>query len=273
MFSYLLVPFAFALGVAPLLRWKQNKFNALKNKLLLIGLLSIVITASWLYSSYDVVSSMTFIAVLLAVWVTISTIFDVVERATKQTSLIVGLKQFTNSYWAMVSGHFGFACVVMSVALTSAYSVERDVRMMPGETVTLNEYVYRFDGIKEIVGANYTGHAAMVSIHKEGEKVTKLYAEKRLYNVGMQFMTEAAIDASLGRDLYVALGEQLNNGAWALRIYHKPYIRWMWLGGLIMSFAGLLILLDKRYRGTSKVPQKHKDSNNASQPVASGEVS
>jgi len=273
MFSYLLVPFAFALGVAPLLRWKQNKFNALKNKLAIIAVISLTITVSWLYSSYDSVKTITFLAVLLAVWITVSTLFDIVEKATKQASILIGFKQFTNSYWAMVTGHFGFACVIMSVALTSAYSVERDVRMHPGEQITLNEYEYHFDGIKEIVGANYTGHAAVVSIHKEGEKVSELHAEKRLYNVGMQFMTEAAIDASLGRDLYVALGEQLNDGAWALRIYHKPYIRWMWLGGLIMAFAGLLILFDKRYRGASKALQKQDEKNIASQPIASGEAS
>ena len=81
--------------------------------------------------------------------------------------------------------------------------------------------------------------------------MTVLHAEKRRYDIGMQFMTEAAVDAGFTRDLYLALGEQLSQGAWSLRIYHKPYVRWMWLGGILISLAGFLVLGDKRYRQKS----------------------
>ncbi len=253
MFGILYIPFAFLLGIGPLLRWKQNKFSILKNKLAVAAMLSLFISVTWLYSSYEHVAISTLIAVLLAFWIIISTLLDIINKALQGSSLVQGLSKLTNSYWAMVSGHIGFAFVIIGVALTSAYSVERDVRLKPGESVTLNEYLYRFDGVKEIVGPNYTGHAGVVTVFKNDEQVTQLLAEKRLYNVGMQFMTEAAIDATLGRDLYLALGEQLSNNAWSLRIYHKPLIRWMWLGGIIMAFAGLLVLLDKRYRNKRTV--------------------
>jgi cytochrome c-type biogenesis protein CcmF len=148
----------------------------------------------------------------------------------------------------MVLGHIGIAFVIASVTLTSAYSVERSVSMKPGETASLNEYTYRFEGVKEIRGPNYSGHAGVVTVLKENKTVTSLYAEKRMYDIGMQFMTEAAIDDGFFRDLYLALGEQLSGGAWSLRIYHKPYVRWMWLGGILISLAGFMVVADKRYR-------------------------
>ncbi|MGB1293738.1 MAG: cytochrome c-type biogenesis CcmF C-terminal domain-containing protein, partial [Pseudoalteromonas sp.] len=139
---------------------------------------------------------------------------------------------------------------------TSAYSVERDVSMKPLEVVSLNQYDYRFEGVKDIRGPNYSGHAGVVTVLKDGDKVARLYAEKRQYDIGMQFMTEAAIDAGFTRDLYLALGEQLSNGGWSLRIYHKPYVRWMWLGGILISLAGFMILGDKRYRSSKKRDSK-----------------
>ncbi|KZN65158.1 heme lyase subunit CcmF [Pseudoalteromonas luteoviolacea CPMOR-1] len=248
MFAILIVPFALLLGIAPMLRWKQNKLSPLAKKWLVNVALSLVATAAWLFSSYEQVSALTFMATALAVWIVFSTIADLLQKVSLQASVSEGFKRLGLSYWAMVFGHIGLAFVVASVTLTSAYSVERAVAMKPGDIATLNEYQYRFDGVKEIRGPNYSGHAGVVTVLKNDELVTELYAEKRLYDIGMQFMTEAAIDDGFFRDLYLALGEQMSQGAWSLRIYHKPYVRWMWLGGILISLAGFIVLADKRYR-------------------------
>ncbi|MEI5638226.1 MULTISPECIES: heme lyase CcmF/NrfE family subunit [unclassified Pseudoalteromonas] len=248
MFAILIVPFAILMGLAPMLRWKQNKLPPLAQKWGVLIAVSLVITAAWLYPSYEVVTPLTFIATALAVWIVVATAFDLFNKVTVQPDIGTGFKKLGLSYWAMVLGHVGIAFVIASVTLTSAYSVERDVSMKPGDIATLNEYQYRFEGVKEIRGPNYGGHAGVVTVLKEGKKVTELYAEKRRYDIGMQFMTEAAIDDGFFRDLYLALGEQLSQGAWSLRIYHKPYVRWMWLGGLLISLAGFVVLADKRYR-------------------------
>mgnify|MGYP001033220681 FL=1 len=251
MFAILLVPFAILMGIGPLLRWKQNKWSMLQNKLALSAIVSIVATAAWLYSSYDVIAPLTFIATALAVWIFVTTLVDLAAKVTIHKTLAEGFKRLGLSYWAMVLGHVGLAFVIAGVTLTSAYSVERDVSMKPGDKVALNEYQYRFDGVKSIRGANYSGHAGVVTVLKNDKQVTVLHAEKRRYDIGMQFMTEAAVDAGFTRDLYLALGEQLSQGAWSLRIYHKPYVRWMWLGGILISIAGFLVLGDKRYRQKS----------------------
>ncbi|MBQ4837055.1 MULTISPECIES: heme lyase CcmF/NrfE family subunit [Pseudoalteromonas] len=248
MFSIIIVPFALLLGIAPMLRWKQNKLSAMAKKWLVTIGLSLVATAAWLFSSYDMVSGLTFVATALAVWIVFATVADLLQKVSLQSSITEGFKRLGLSYWAMVLGHVGLAFVIAGVTLTSAYSVERSVAMKPGDIATLNEYQYRFEGVKEIRGPNYSGYAGVVTVLKQENVVTELYAEKRLYDIGMQFMTEAAIDDGFFRDLYLALGEQMSRGAWSLRIYHKPYVRWMWLGGILISLAGFIVLADKRYR-------------------------
>ena len=250
MFSYLLVPFALLLGLAPMLRWKQNKWVNLTGKLFFALVGAAIITFSWLYSSYENVTFSTLIALFFAIWVMLTTAIDILDKLAGNVSF-KGIKKLGNSYWAMVMAHLGFSFVVMSVTLTSAYSVEKHVKVNPGEMVQLNEYEYRFDGVKAITGPNYKGYAGVVTVFKDGEQEARLYAEKRQYDIGMQVMTEAAVDAKLSRDLYLALGEQFNNGAWALRIYHKPFVRWMWLGGIFMALGGLLMICDRRYRRAS----------------------
>lgn len=255
MFAIILVPFAILMGIGPLLRWKQNKWGFLQNKMLLCAIASIAVTSAWLFLSYDVVAPLTLLATTLAVWIVVTTGVDLYVKATIQTSFSQGVKRLDLSYWAMVLGHVGIAFIIAGVTLTSAYSVERDVSMKPGEVVQLNQYQYRFEGVNTIRGANYSGHAGEVSVLKNDKLETILHAEKRRYDIGMQFMTEAAIDAGFTRDLYLALGEQLSNGGWSLRIYHKPFVRWMWIGGILVSLAGFLILGDKRYRSNKKREQ------------------
>ena len=121
------------------------------------------------------------------------------------------------------------------------------VRLAPGETITVNGYAFRFDGVKDHQGPNYVAQRGTLEVSHDGF-VEVLHPEKRIYRVQQNPMTEAAISGNAFRDLYVALGEPLDAGAWAVRIYHKPMIRWVWFGALMMAFGGLLSILDKRYR-------------------------
>ncbi|KJY96078.1 heme lyase CcmF/NrfE family subunit [Pseudoalteromonas ruthenica] len=248
MFSYLIVPFALLLGAAPLLRWKQNKFSQVARKYGLGLVLTLIVTPVWLYSSFDNVSALTLLATGLGVWVLIMSAQDLLLKVSQASSVATGIKRLGLSYWAMLLGHVGLALVVISVTLTSAYSTERDVRVEPGEQVALGGYEFRFDGVKAIRGPNYSGHAGVVTVFDGDEVEAVLHAEKRRYDIGMQFMTEAAVDPGFTRDLYLALGEQLSGNAWSLRLYHKPYVRVMWLGGILISLAGFVVLFDRRYR-------------------------
>ena len=159
--------------------------------------------------------------------------------------------------FGMVIAHLGMGIFVIGVTMTTVYSVERDVRLAPGEQYQINGYQFVFDGTDIISGPNYQAVQGRFKIFRDDKMITWLFPEKRTYLVQKNPMTEAAIDPGFTRDLYVALGEPLDTAdgtqAWAIRIYYKPFIRWIWLGALIMAIGGLSGALDKRYR-QSRVP-------------------
>jgi len=149
----------------------------------------------------------------------------------------------------MVLGHLGFACMILGTTLVSIESEERDLRMSPGEKVSVAEYNFDFIRLSSYQGANFDANQAEIKVtDMDGDEVAMLYPEKRIYISKGSPMTEAGIDAGLFRDLYIALGEPLESGAWAVRIQIKPFVRWIWLGAMIMAFGGLLAISDKRYR-------------------------
>jgi cytochrome c-type biogenesis protein CcmF len=152
----------------------------------------------------------------------------------------------------MVLGHTGIAVFIVGVTLTSIYSTEKDVRLTPGETYAMGGYEFEFLGVETTKGPNYTAYRGSVVARKDGEKIADMTPEKRIYLVQTMPMTEAAIDAGITRDLFVALGEDLGKGAWSLRLYHKPFVRWLWLGGVFMALGGGLAATDRRYRTLAK---------------------
>ena len=152
----------------------------------------------------------------------------------------------------MTLGHLGIAVFAVGVSLTSLYSIEKDLRMDVGETISLAGYEFTFGGVNRVNGPNYIADEGLMQVGKEGEAVATLRAQKRDYNSQMGIMTEAAIDAGLSRDIFFALGESLDANAWSMRIYHKPFVRWIWLGALFMALGGFVAVLDKRYRRVRK---------------------
>jgi cytochrome c-type biogenesis protein CcmF len=149
----------------------------------------------------------------------------------------------------MTTAHFGIAVFIVGVTLVSTYSEEKDIRLAPNESLHLAGYDFLFHGVKAAEGVNYTANQGHFTVTKNQELVAELHPQKRVYNASGMPMTEAGIDAGITRDLFVALGEPLgDDGAWALRIYYKPFVRWIWIGGLFMAFGGLLAVFDKRYR-------------------------
>jgi cytochrome c-type biogenesis protein CcmF len=148
----------------------------------------------------------------------------------------------------MLLAHCGVAVFIIGVTLVKGYEVERDVRMVPGDTVTLAGYAFRFEGVKDAMGPNYQAARGAVEVSRDGKVMARLAPEKRVYRVQQNAMTEAAIDSGVLRDLYVSLGEPLDGGAWSVRIYYKPFVAWIWAGAAIMALGGLLAVSDRRYR-------------------------
>jgi cytochrome c-type biogenesis protein CcmF len=135
----------------------------------------------------------------------------------------------------------------VGVSLTSLYSIEKDIRMEIGDSYTMEDYTFTFRGVDDVKGPNYTAKTGHLDVTHNGEFYMKMNPARRVYNVQTMPMTEAAIDAGLTRDLFVAIGEDLGGGAWSFRLYYKPFVRWLWLAGIFMMLGGLLAASDSRY--------------------------
>jgi cytochrome c-type biogenesis protein CcmF len=148
----------------------------------------------------------------------------------------------------MTVAHLGIAVFITGVTLVKGYETERDVRMAVGDTVTVGGYTFRFAGVRDAAGPNYRAVRGAVDVSRDGRPVRTLRPEKRIYNAQEMPMTEAAIASGVLGDLYVSLGDPVGDGAWTLRVYHKPFVTWIWGGCLLMALGGLLALSDRRYR-------------------------
>ncbi|WP_434662361.1 heme lyase CcmF/NrfE family subunit [Klebsiella sp. MISC125] len=241
MFSWLMAPFALLLGIGPLVRWGRDRPRKLQ-RLLIIAVgstLALSLLLPWLFESKVV--AMTVVGLAMACWVFVLAMAEVALRISRGAKM-------TLSYWGMVAGHVGVAVTVVGIAFSQNYSVERNVRMKAGDSIEIHNYRFIFREVKKVTGPNYRGGVAMIGVTRNGKAEAVLHAEKRFYNSTRSVMTEAAVDGGFTRDLYAALGEELDNGAWAVRLYYKPFIRWIWAGGLLMALGGLLCLCDPRYR-------------------------
>lgn len=234
------------LAVGVLVRWKDTPVKWLRGMLtpVLIGAVVLGFVASWVFGDFHWSVLAVF---LLAFWVSLAGVRDLLDKC-RHKGLIKGVRSLSSSYWGMQMAHLGIAVCAIGVVLVSHSSAERDLRLAPGESLELGGYVFVFEGAKHFEGPNFTSDKGTVRVLEDGEEVAVLHPEKRLYTVQQMPMTEAGIDAGFTRDLYVALGEPLENGAWAVRVHIKPYVRWIWLGGLMMGLGGLLAAFDPRYR-------------------------
>lgn len=252
-FNALFVPLTWllliAMGMGSNIRWKQDK-RPLLGVGIAIAASSIVLAAIIAYFTSP--SAMFNIGVTLAVsfWALLWMAVDFKDKTKNAPNLFNGLRQLRLSYWGQQTAHIGVLVAVIGIAFTSSLSIERDVAMGIGDTVNVQGYDFEVTEFFEIKGSNFDATQAQVVVSKDGREVAKLTPEKRTYIISTMPTTEAAIDPSLMRDVYVALGEPIADGSnqWALRIYVKPLIRWIWLGAIIMALGGLISMLDKRYR-------------------------
>ncbi len=256
-FIPLAVPLAFLVGVGALARWKQESGMALARKLILPLIISVAGGLALTLFTLPFFTWGATLGLVLAIWVFLTTALWVKE----QGGVAGSFKNISRAGWGMFFGHLGVAVFIVGLALTSIYSQEKDLRIEQGQSYQLGGYDFLFKGAERTRGPNYLADRGEVVISKDGKVVTRLYPEKRNYSSGMP-MTEAGIDAGLTRDLFVALGEPLGKeGAWSLRIYHKPFVRWIWLGGLLMALGGLLAALDKRYFRLARKARRDVQTN------------
>ena len=152
----------------------------------------------------------------------------------------------------MSIAHLGLGLFVFGVVIVSSFGIESDRSFRPGESISIAGYEYKLRGLKNVSGPNYTAIEAEIDISKNNQFLTQLRPQKRTYRVQQSPMTEAGISAAWNRDLFVALGEDLGDGSWSIRVQYKPMIRWIWLGCFVMALGGLIAITDKRYKKVVK---------------------
>src|SRR5688500_6290090 len=230
-FVPLMTPAVFLIGLGPLARWKQASLPELAVRLRWAFGVSVV-TALVMPFLMGERKLMVSFSLLMAFWVITSVIVSVIHRlrSTSKQGLFAKLAAQSRSYYGMHAAHLGIASFIIGVALVGGYETEKDVRMEIGDTVEVGGYTFRFNGAKKAPGPNYMSDIGNVDVLRDGKKINVLEPEKRTYNASGMPMTEAAIDTGILRDLYVALGEPLENGAWVVRVYHKPFVDWIWFG-------------------------------------------
>jgi len=256
-FVPLVAPLLVLIGIGPIAAWRRAdaamiwqrlRYAALGAVVLGVGLL-----ATWGIGYWGVA-----LAAALAGWVVASMFVALWSRlqAARRGGISTGaaLRRQPLGFYGMLTAHVGVAFLAMGAVGTTAFTVERDVRMVPGERQSLSGYAFEFQGVQPVDGPNYRSQMGTVNVFRNDRQIASMRPEKRLYLASREMMTEAGISAGFLRDLYVSLGEPTgDDGAWTMRLHVKPLVRWIWLGALLMALGGFLAVADRRYR-TAKVP-------------------
>jgi cytochrome c-type biogenesis protein CcmF len=247
LFTLLMIPVVLLLPFGPYLRWggKGEGLGTLKNVAVRAGLAAVACAVAAAFATGWELKAVAGTAA--AVWCGVGTLLYVVKRWREMPAG----RRYPAEMAGMLLAHFGVGVFLAGVLLTEALSVERDVRMAPGQTQSIGGYDFRFDGVHVADGPNWRGDQGTVTVMRDGREIAVMHPQKRTYTRG-QVQTESSIDPGVTRDLYVALGEPMDRndpeGAWALRLYHKPFVRWIWAGGLLMMLGGFFSAADRRFR-------------------------
>ncbi|MEJ8568534.1 heme lyase CcmF/NrfE family subunit [Elongatibacter sediminis] len=243
LFAWLLVPLVLAVPIGFNAFWRQDRLSRVLRKLRLPAVIAIAAAAAtaWYFEGVD---AWGIAGVAAALWIIASSLQWLIARARSAGGLE------GRGPAAMTLAHVGLGVFLIGAGLTNAISTEKHLRMSPGDHFEMAGYTFRFNGTRHVEGPNYVADEGNFTVLREDRQLTTLQPQKRRYLQGNQVMTEAAIDPGLTRDLYVSLGEPLDDQGrdWAVRVYHKPFVRFIWLGALMMAAGGLLAASDRRYR-------------------------
>ena len=245
LFMLLMAPLVLLLPFGPLTRWQREQASRPIAMLLPWAGLALGIGVAAFFmapqGAWKVAAG-----VVGATWVFTGTLRFVWTRV-RGNNAAQG-RRFTPEMLGMTLAHIGIAVFLVGVLLTEGLSQQRELALKPGETVELGRNAFRFEGVERLRGPNYIADRATVQVLRDGVPRLTLHPEKRNYASGGQVMTEAAIDAGWTRDLYVAISEPLGDGAWAVRVHVKPFVRWIWGGALLMALGGFITATDRRFR-------------------------
>ena len=261
---------ALTLGIGVVCRWKDNPVSYLVRQLSVAAVASIALALVVALMASGEFSIRILLTMTLVFWIVLSSCKAIANRCKNKASLFAGLRAIPKGVRGMHLAHIGLAVTMVGILMVTQHSADRDLRMAPGDSVVLGGYTFQFDGVKRVRGPNYHSDFGTLTVSKSNVLVATMHPEKRDYNMGGSTMTDSAIEPGLFQDLYVALGERLDNGAWSVRLQIKAFVRWIWLGALLMSLGALLAAMDKRYRLSARRRKKSQEPAQAfiNQPFA-----
>ena len=239
-----MLPLVFLIGIGMHTTWRTHKGNLLTGRLRIPALLSIVLgilIPGVFYGRFGVMVS---VGVIAALWVISTSLLDPI-RSWRRAE---GAARITPAVLGMSVAHFGVGLFILGVTITSAFNVETDMSMQARQSVDVAGHSFELRELRQVEGPNYTAIEGAVEIRRDGDFVAEVRPQKRQYLVQKNWMTEAGIQVHWNKDLFVALGDQLGNNTWSVRIQYKPMIRFIWLGCLVMALGGLIAVTDRRYR-------------------------
>ena len=252
-FYPLMAPALFLMGIGPLARWKRSELPDLVARLRWAFAIT-VITALLLPFTVGGFRPLTSLGLMFALWIAACVaiaVRDMLRGADGRFSLRRA-SLHPPSTWGMHLGHLGIAVFIVGVTLSNSYTTDRELRMEIGQQVSIADYTIRFTGLQSVPGPNYDATRGRFEVYRNGREDTgplfTLSPEKRHYRANEQTMTEAAIDRSLLRDVYLSMGEALDERTWVVRAHVKPFVNWIWLGCLLMALGGFVAVADRRYR-------------------------
>ncbi len=241
MFILLMAPLVALVPLGPLTRWQQEQMAKPLRLLLPWAALALVAAVAAFFMAPQG-QWKTAAGVLGAVWVAAGTLRFVWQRLRSAGG------RLTLEMWGMTLAHLGIAVFLVGALLVEGLNLQRELAVKAGDTVTLGDYSFRFDGITAQDGPNYHADRGTVQVLEDGRVTATLHPEKRRYRAGGQVMTESGIARGVFADAYVAIGESLGGDAWALRVHVKPFVRWIWAGALLMALGAVVTAFDKRFR-------------------------
>jgi len=239
--------------IGAFVHWKQDKAARITQHLRFAAIGSLFVGFVFVIMLADLTALKAAIGITMSAWIIFGAVAIIYNQVSKKQNPWLSLRKLSRSFCGMSLAHIGLGITIIGVTISSIYSTELHEKMFPGDSVELGNYTFNFVDVKNHDGPNYQAHVGEIHIFKKGKQIAELNPEKRVYHVRNMPMTEAAIDPGITRDLYVSMGEPLGDGAWSMRFYYKPFIRWIWMGAIFMALGGLLIITDKRYRRVPRV--------------------
>jgi cytochrome c-type biogenesis protein CcmF len=221
--------------------WKKGQLDEKKRPLLILFAVSLALGLIIPPVAYGAFHIMTVIGLTAGIWVILSSLYEPFQRLRKQQTL-------SRSVLGMTIAHIGVGVFAIGVTVTQTYRIEKDIALKPGQSVELQGYKFEFMSTRPVSGPNYDAIESEIVVSRDGRTVTTLHPQKRTYRVQTMPMTEAGIHVNWKRDLFVAMGDDLGGGAWSMRLQYKPFVRYIWLGALIMAIGGIVAITDRRYR-------------------------